>query len=487
MTPSRTHAQQDDWIEKIVGHYHIREKIGIGGMCAVYKATDLIQHRDVALKVLHPEFARHAQSLERFCLEAVALAKLTHPAIASVYSFFRHDNDFFIAMEFVHGQPLHLVIRQSGAMPYQRAIPLFCQMLDGIAHAHQAGIVHRDIKPDNIMLTDEGTIKVMDFGIARLPRIARVTQEGMLVGTPEYMSPEQFGGEELDARSDIYSLGVVLFEMLTGRLPFTGRNEYELMKQHVEATPPSPRALVPSIPTRIEAAILRALAKEPSQRFQSATELRLELEQGMLLRPTVVETLPASDTAPNRSVQMDESACCRESLAQNKRDQIACTREVHSLLTDQTNLSGKALATRPGLNQATWLNWRTYAMAVVVVGCISFVAGLATTNKRPVVVPPPPLPPLQKSDHSPTDTPRPTTNAATASRRVSTDPPRKLSRQQGVVPAKKEPHRPQDDHPAQSQVSRETKHAHNRVERFFRRVGGGIKKAGGVFKGGQEK
>lgn len=488
MTPSRTHAQQhDDWTGQIVGHYRIAEKIGMGGMCAVYRATDLIHHRDVALKALHPEFARHSQSLERFCLEAVALAKLTHPALASVYGFFRHGDHFFIAMEFVRGQPLDQIIRQTGAMPYQQAIPLFCEILDGIAHAHQAGIVHRDIKPDNIMLTDAGTIKVMDFGIARLPRIARVTQEGMLVGTPEYMSPEQFSAEELDARSDIYSLGVVLFEMLTGRLPFTGRNEYELMKQHLEATPPAPRALVPSIPARIEAALLRALAKVPSERFQSATEFRAELAQAVPLRPTIVETLPSEETATSPSIQTHDSALRHESLVRNDRGQPARTREVHSTPVDQTNLPGKGHATRVPLKQATRLNWRSYATAVTLVGFISFAAGLATTTRTPVVAPPPPLSSLKPSDHSLREMAPPTVNAPAAPSRRISNPPRKPSEQQSIARTKKEPRRLPDTHHAQSQVSQKTKQADNRVGRFFRRVGGGIKKVGSVFKGGDDK
>ncbi|MDW8239042.1 MAG: serine/threonine-protein kinase [Acidobacteriota bacterium] len=497
MTPSRTHAQQhDEWTEKIVGHYRIIEKIGMGGMCAVYRATDLIHHRDVALKALHPEFARHSQSLERFCLEAVTLAKLRHPALASVYSFFRHGDHFFIAMEFVRGLPLDRIIRQSGAMPYQQAIPLFCEILDGIAHAHQAGIVHRDIKPDNIMLTDAGTIKVMDFGIARLPRIARVTQEGMLVGTPEYMSPEQFGAEELDARSDIYSLGVVLFEMLTGRLPFTGRNEYELMKQHVEATPPAPRALVPGIPARIEAAILRALAKKPSQRFQSATEFRAELAQAVPPRPTMVETLPSEKTATSPPIktatsppiETHESAHRHELSVANECDQAARTREVHSTPVEQTNLPRKGHATRVPLNQATLLNWRSYAIAVALVGFISFAAGLATTTRTPAVAPPPPpQSSLKPSDHLLRETAPPRVNAPAAPARRISNPPRKSSEQQSIALAKKEPRRLPDNHHAQSQVSQKTKQADNRVGRFFRRVGGGIKKVGSVFKGGDDK
>src|SRR5215469_16896879 len=207
-------------IGNVIGTYKIAEKIGEGGMGSVYKGVDLMLEREVAIKVLRPELARQPDIVERFRAEAVTLAKLNHPNIATLFSFLRQGDDFFMVMEFVRGETLDSVLRRSGGMSVERAVPMFCQALEGIDHAHRLGIIHRDVKPANMMLTETGSIKVMDFGIARVLGTARMTRQGNIIGTIEYMSPEQVRGQETDARSDIYSLGVLLYEMLTGQIPF---------------------------------------------------------------------------------------------------------------------------------------------------------------------------------------------------------------------------------------------------------------------------
>src|SRR5262249_39162252 len=208
-------------IGSVVGNYKTIDKVGEGGMGAVFKGVDLMLEREVAIKMLRPELARQPQVVERFRTEAVTLAKLNHPSVATLHSFFRQGDDFFMVMEFVRGETLDSVIREGGAMPCTRAIELFCTALEGIDHAHKMGIIHRDIKPANMMVTETGSIKVMDFGIARVLGTDRMTKTGHLIGTIEYMSPEQVRGEETDACSDIYALGILLYEMLTGRVPFT--------------------------------------------------------------------------------------------------------------------------------------------------------------------------------------------------------------------------------------------------------------------------
>ena len=180
---------------------------------------------------MRPELASQANVVERFRSEAVTLAKLNHPNIATLYSFMRQGDSFIMVLEFVRGVTLDHVIQQRGAIPCDQAIPIFCQMLDGIQEAHNYGIIHRDIKPANMMLTEKGTLKVLDFGIARILGTARMTRQGNIIGTIEYMSPEQVRGFETDARSDIYSLGMLLYEMLTARCPFEIQNEFELMKE----------------------------------------------------------------------------------------------------------------------------------------------------------------------------------------------------------------------------------------------------------------
>lgn len=264
-------------IGQIVGTYKITEKIGEGGMGAVFKGVDLMLERDVAIKVLRPELAGQPEIVERFRAEAVTLARLNHPRIATLYSFFRHGNDFLMVMEFVRGLTLGDVIAERGAIPCEQAVPMFCQALEGIEHAHSLGIIHRDVKPANMMLTGTGAVKVMDFGIARVLGAARMTKAGHLVGTIEYMSPEQVRGKQTDARSDIYSAGIVLYEMLTGRVPFSSDSEYDLMRQQIEEAPPPPRQFLAGIPDLVEGAILRSLAKKPEDRFETAGEFRAAL------------------------------------------------------------------------------------------------------------------------------------------------------------------------------------------------------------------
>ncbi|MEN3334932.1 MAG: eukaryotic-like serine/threonine-protein kinase [Blastocatellia bacterium] len=264
-------------IGKVIGNYKIVEKIGEGGMGAVYRGLDTMLEREVAIKMLKPELASQPEVLERFRTEAMTLAKLNHPNIATLYSFLRDGEDYFMVMEFVRGQTLDELVRRFGAMMIERAVPLFCQALDGIDHAHRMGIIHRDIKPANMMLTDSGSIKVMDFGIARVLGSARMTRQGNVVGTIEYMSPEAVRSLEVDARSDVYSLGILLYEMLTGRVPFDSTSEFEMMKMQVEQAPAPPRTFTANIPIEIEQAIMRALAKKPQARFQTAGEFRAML------------------------------------------------------------------------------------------------------------------------------------------------------------------------------------------------------------------
>jgi serine/threonine-protein kinase len=279
-------------IGSIIGSYKITEKIGEGGMGSVYKGVDQMLEREVAIKMLRPELARQPDVLERFRAEAVTLAKLNHPNIATLYNFLHHEGDYFMVMEFVPGNTVENIILKYGAIAYERAIPLFCQALEGIDQAHRKGIIHRDIKPANIMVLDSGAVKVMDFGIARMLGSARLTKQGNVVGTVEYMSPEAIRGEDVDARSDIYSLGILLYEMLTGRLPFENTSEYELMRSQIEDAPPPPTVYLPNIPVAIEQAIMRSLAKKREARFQTAGEFR-----AVLLSSLVASTSQLGNTA----------------------------------------------------------------------------------------------------------------------------------------------------------------------------------------------
>ena len=264
-------------IGQIVGNYKIEEKLGEGGMGAVYKGVDTMLDREVAIKALKPELASQTSVVERFRTEAVTLAKLNHPNIATLYTMFRQGEELYMVLEFVRGETLDSIIQKRGALPAEEAIPVFCQVLDGIDHAHELGIVHRDIKPANMMLTEKGTLKVLDFGIARLLGSARMTRAGNIIGTLEYMAPEQVRGHETDSRSDLYALGMMLYEVLTGKLPFDTDNEFELMKSQTEFTPTPPREINPNIPVEVEAAIMKAIQKNPDDRFQTGGDFRSAL------------------------------------------------------------------------------------------------------------------------------------------------------------------------------------------------------------------
>ncbi len=247
-------------------------------MGAVYQGVDLMVEREVAIKMLRPEIARQPDIVERFRAEAVALAKLNHPNIATLYSFFREGDEYFMVMEFVVGRTLESIMQGSPPISAEAAIAISSQVLDAIEHAHSYGILHRDIKPANIMLTGSGQVKVTDFGIARVLGKARMTREGTICGTLEYLAPERIRGQEGDIRSDLYSMGIVLYEMLSSHLPFERDSEYELMRAHLQATPPSFASLgLPSVPPKLEMVVSKALAKLPEQRFGTAGEFRSAL------------------------------------------------------------------------------------------------------------------------------------------------------------------------------------------------------------------
>lgn len=268
-------------IGRIVGNYKIIQALGEGGVGMVYKGVDTMLDREVAIKVLRPELASQTAVVERFRSEAVTLAKLSHPNIATLYSLFRDGQDLLMVLEFLKGETLDHTLYRRGRILTDEAIPIFCQALEGINYAHNLGIVHRDIKPGNMMLTEDGIIKVLDFGIARLLGSARMTRIGNVIGTLEYMSPEQVKGLETDARSDVYGLGIMLYEMLTGKLPFESENDFALMKMQTENMPIPPRQLNPEIPFEVENGVMKSVAKDPNQRFQSAGEfLEYFLETG---------------------------------------------------------------------------------------------------------------------------------------------------------------------------------------------------------------
>src|SRR5204863_5197547 len=247
-------------IGQTISHYKILGKLGEGGMGVVYKAEDTKLKRVVALKFLPSHLSASEQDKARFIQEAQAASALNHPNVCSIIDIQQHDGQMFIVMEFVDGQTLR---EKKGSISFKQAVDIGIQVADGLAAAHEKGIVHRDIKPENIMIRKDGIAQVMDFGLAKLQgNVSRLTKEGSTVGTAGYMSPEQVQGQEADHRSDIFSLGVLLYELLTGELPFKGVHESALMYEIVNIDPPPPSAIKPELDPELDRIVLECLQKE---------------------------------------------------------------------------------------------------------------------------------------------------------------------------------------------------------------------------------
>ena len=260
------------------GRYELNHLIARGGMAEVYRAHDRLLDRPVALKVLFPELSVDRSFVERFRREAQAAANLSHPNIVPVFDWGEDSGTYFIVMEFVDGRPLSSILKTAGPLAADRTAEIAAPVAAALGYAHKHGVVHRDVKPGNVLITDDGQVKVTDFGIARAVNTEEsLTQTGAVMGTATYFSPEQAEGMGVDARTDIYSLGVVLFEMVTGRPPFLGDTPVAVASKHVRDHPPSPRELNPSIPPTFEAIILKAMDKNPDYRYATAEELRADL------------------------------------------------------------------------------------------------------------------------------------------------------------------------------------------------------------------
>ncbi len=265
--------------KKLEGRYEILELIGFGGMAIVFKAFDRLENKNVAVKILKDEFLQNDDFKRRFRNESKAIALLSHPGIVKVSDVNFSDNIQYIVMEYIDGITLKEYIEQQGSVKWKEAVHFTVQILRALQHAHDNGIVHRDVKPQNVMLLEDGTIKVMDFGIARFARENGKTLSDKAIGSVHYISPEQAQGDNTDERTDIYAVGVILYEMLTGKVPFDGDTPVSIAIKQMQMEPKHPTLINPQIPTGLEEIILRAMQKDPQLRYQTASEMLRDIDE----------------------------------------------------------------------------------------------------------------------------------------------------------------------------------------------------------------
>lgn len=273
-------------IGQTVGEYRVVDVIGAGGMGTVYKVQHLISDRIEAMKVILPELIDSPELADRFIREIKVQARLSHPNIASLHNALRLDNQFLMVMEYVDGSTLHARLRH-GSIDAITSVEIILQVLSALAYAHSQGVIHRDIKPANIMFTSGGTAKLMDFGIARSLSDQHLTRAGAAVGSVYYMSPEQVQAGEVDSRSDLYSVGIMLYEMATGTRPITGDSSWAVMNAHLHSVPRAPNAINPNLPPALSTTILKSIEKSPTARFQNALEFSDTLKTALNQTPGV--------------------------------------------------------------------------------------------------------------------------------------------------------------------------------------------------------
>jgi serine/threonine protein kinase len=304
--------------KEIAGQFRVVQRIGSGGMGAVYKAEQPDMNRFVAVKILHPKYVSRPDLVSRFRREARAMSHLSHPNTARVFMYGQlEDGACYIVMEYLEGKNLAQITRAEGMLQPARAVNIMVQVCGALEEAHRQGMVHRDLKPENIFLTSQGGIadfpKVLDFGLAKVtqremrPGSLILTQEGMVFGTPEFMSPEQARGQQLDARSDIYSLGCILYEMLTGKLPFDASQPMDYLALQIRGTPIMLSKRIPGLtfPPGIEEAVMKTIAKEPDDRFPSAAEFAMALRSCLPgeVREDAMRSVPPSDDSQRFNVE----------------------------------------------------------------------------------------------------------------------------------------------------------------------------------------
>ncbi len=318
--------------KRLDGRYEIQEIIGVGGMAVVYKAHDNVENRTVAIKILKDEFVSNEEFIRRFKNESKAIAVLSHPNIVKVYDVSFGDLIQYIVMEYIDGITLKEFIERQGSLRWKDAVYFTIQILKGLQHAHDKGIVHRDVKPQNIMVLSDGTIKVADFGIARFARNEQRTITDKAIGSVHYISPEQARGEKTDEKADIYSVGVMLYEMLTGQLPFEAESAVSVAIMQLQREPKRPSEINPSIPLGLEQITMHAMQKTLERRYQSASELLCDLEQFKKDPDATFDYSYFVDNSPTKFVDTIMSSTPASAAAHNAYDETEETKEKNNMI-----------------------------------------------------------------------------------------------------------------------------------------------------------
>jgi serine/threonine protein kinase len=354
----------------LIDRYEVGPLLGAGGMAEVYEGHDRLLDRRVAIKILLSQYAHDPSFLERFRREAQSAAALSHPNIVAVFDTGTENSTPFIVMEYVQGRTLKDIIRDEGALYPVRAAEICADVGSALSAAHARGIIHRDVKPGNVMLSTDGKVKVMDFGIARAAAAPSITQTAAVVGTAQYIAPEQAQGLAVDPRSDIYSLGCCLYEMLTGQVPFTGATPVAIAYRHVREQPTPPRMLNPDIPPALEAVCLKAMAKSPEERYQTAAEFRADLERVRAGQPVAATTIGTATT---------------QFLNRPPVEQRTAVLGAPGAATGQTSRYPQYVAgydaAQPYEKPRSSVGWLVLALlALLLVGVIAFLVTRAVTN-----------------------------------------------------------------------------------------------------------
>ena len=300
------------------GRYKIEGTVGVGGMAIVFEATDLLTNRKVAVKMLKDSVSGNTQAIKRFIIESKAVAMLNHENIVKIYDISVRGEHKYIVMEFLEGITLREYMKNKGPLSWRETVEFTEQILAALDHAHMKGVVHRDIKPQNIMLLEGGFVKVTDFGIAKIPKAETLTMADKAIGTVFYISPEQAQGRKIDARSDIYSLGVMMYEMVTGKMPFIADTPVAVIYKHISTPPVPPSQLNPKIPIGFEQIILCAMEKNPENRYQSAAQMLRHLHRLKQDPSVVFVQRKAPQKTPTAEVTIDRTARYAERVDQSR-------------------------------------------------------------------------------------------------------------------------------------------------------------------------